>query len=94
MRTLRVNFPASAPGGRVCVLSACFGEHDLGDFDDVPDADTLCALITCNGREFEPTAEGSYRARGGGPVLHACDARYRWPTLRLLAVRALVGSAH
>jgi hypothetical protein len=94
MRTLQLSFPVIAPGGRECILSARFSEHDLGEFDEWPDGLALPALITCNGREFEPTEDGAYRACAGGPVLRARDARFRWPMLQRMAELALGEPAH
>jgi hypothetical protein len=90
MRTLRLTFPVIARSGSVLTLSVRFQEVDVDDLDEAPgDEDALPVLITCGGREFEPTDDGAYRARGGGPVVTARDARYRWPQLCRLAELAL-----
>lgn len=89
MRTLRLTFPVVARSGSVLTLSVRFQEADADDLDEPADDDPLPVLITCGGREFEPTDDGAYRARDGGPVVTARDARYRWPQLCRLAELAL-----
>jgi hypothetical protein len=89
MRTLRLTFPVVARSGSVLTLSVHFQAADDDDLDEPGDDDRVPVLITCGGREFEPTDEGAYRARGGGTVVSARDPRYRWPQLCRLAELAL-----
>lgn len=94
MRTLRLRFPALASSGAVQILCASFLLLDIDDFDAPFGDDPMPVSITSNGCQFEPTEDGTYRARGGGPALRACDPRYRWPQLQRLAQLALGSTTH
>jgi hypothetical protein len=94
MRTLRLTFPAVAASGAVVNLSARFQELDVDDLGQPEGDDPLPVLITCAGREFEPTDDGAYRARGGGAVWRPRDPRFQWPQLQRLAKLALGDTTH